>query len=423
MNPIKYDVVVLGGGASGMMAAVFAARSGAKVVLIEKNSRLGAKVRISGGGRCNILNAEFDSRVLLANYGKSAKFLHSAFAQFGAQDSVDFFTNLGLPIKVEARNRAFPVSDDANDVVRVLEGEMVKFGVEIVRSARIKSINKVGDKIESIVCTTGEYMGDSYVLATGGMSRPETGSTGDGFDWLADLGHKVNESNPSITPLALKNIWLKKVAGVVAKSARITFYADGKKAFRLDGDILFTHFGISGPLVLNNAYRVAELLAYSTVTASIDTLPDTDEKVLDTMIVDVLTENGTKQLKNVINFFCPLGVGPVVKELIGPMIDLERKCAEVGRSDRKVIVETLKGIAVEVERLMGMDRAVVADGGIDLSEIDTRTFRSKKIANLYVTGDLLDINRPSGGFSLQLCWTTGAIAGQNAVISRPLRGR
>lgn len=413
----KYDVIIIGGGASGMMAAIFAAKNGADVLLIEKNKRLGEKVRISGGGRCNITNAEFDTRVLLTNYGKAEKFLHSAFAKFGIQDTIDFFIDVDLGIKVEAKKRAFPISNDANDVIRVLEKEMKKLNAEVLRCTRVTKINHKDGNITSLNCGRDVYEARQYILASGGMSRPETGSTGDGFDWLADLGHSVNNPTPSITPLALKEKWVELVAGVSAKDVRVTFMNNGKKAFRVDGDILFTHFGVSGPMILSNAYKVSELLQGGEVTALIDCFPALDTRQLDQKIVQILNVNGSKQLKNVLSYFVPQGLSPIIKELLHKSVDLDIKTSEVSKISRGLIVGLLKGIPITIDRLMGMEKAVVADGGVDLREVDTRTFRSLKIANLFVTGDLLDINRPSGGFSLQLCWTTGFIAGTEAAYT------
>lgn len=408
------DVLVLGGGASGMMAAICAARAGAHVVLIEKNKRLGEKIRISGGGRCNITNAEFDTRIFLQNYGASAKFLHSAFAQFGVEETISFFNELGLGIMVEAKKRAFPLSQDANDVVKVLETEMTRLGVEVVRNTRITKVKSRDCAISAVNCGRQVYVAQSYILATGGMSRPETGSTGDGFDWLEEVGHHVSVPSPSITPLALRDTWVAKASGITVPSVHVTFYANGEKSFRLDGDVLFTHFGISGPLILSNAYRVGELLTWAEVTAKVDLFPGMNDKELDQHIVRILNENGAKQLKNVITYVVPAGFGPAIKEIFATGVNFDSKCSELPKDVRRQIVVLLKAVPLFVDSLMGMDKAVVADGGVSLSEINTRTFRSQKISNLYITGDLLDINRPSGGFSLQLCWTTGYIAGNHA---------
>ena len=408
-----YDLVIVGGGASGMMAGVIASRKGASVALIEKNNRLGEKLRISGGGRCNITNAEFDLRTLLKNYGRAEQFLYSAFTDFGVADTIDFFKELGLPIKVEARKRAFPVSDKAEDVIHALTHELHKYKVDIITSSPVTKINHSKTTIFSVTCGNRTIKGRNYILASGGTSRPETGSTGDGFVWLEQLGHSVKSPTPSITPLKASETWVKNVSGISVKGARITFYCDGIKAFRLDGDILFTHFGISGPVILSNAYKVAELLEQGIVTAKIDCLLSVDSKQFDSEIVELLHQNGSKQVRNVLRLIAPAGLAPLVKEVTTKKINLDTKAGELSKADRKILLDSIKDLPLTIDSLMGVEKAVVADGGVSLKEIDTRTFKSNIIDNLYVSGDLLDITRPSGGYSLQLCWTSGYIAGKS----------
>jgi predicted Rossmann fold flavoprotein len=415
---LDYDVIVIGGGASGMMAACIAARSGARVLLLEKNRRLGEKLRITGGGRCNITNVQPDTRSLLKHYGKAEKFLYSPFARFDIQNTLEFFSKLGVSIKIENRQRAFPVSDRAEDVVNALISDMRKHNVTVVTGSTVSSIVQSDDAISYLRSGGHRYSAKNYILASGGTSHPETGSTGDGFCWLAELGHKVREPSPSITPLAVSDPWVKRVSGLVLKNIRISVFVDERKQFRLDGDVLFTHFGMSGPLMLNNAYRVAELLKIGVVTATIDTAPNLETKQLDTLIASTLNEHGSKLLRNALPYFVPNGLSVVVRDLLKNSVDFDKKSSEVNKETRTLIVSVLKNIPFTVDGLMGLDKAVVADGGVDLSEIDTRTMRSRKINNLFITGDLLDINRPSGGFSLQLCWTTGFVAGTESATGR-----
>jgi predicted Rossmann fold flavoprotein len=411
MDTNKYDIIVIGGGASGMMAAAVAAEHGAEVILLEKNKSLGNKLAISGGGRCNILNAEDDERLLLSNYGTAGKFLFSAFSQFGMQDTYDYFEMRGLKLKVENKKRAFPVTDSALDVVKLLEGELSKYNVDIRTKAEVQSIYAVDGEIKYIKVDGERILARAYILATGGSSRPETGSTGDGFKWLKSMGHDVNEPTPNVTPLAVTESWVKDVSGVSAKSADVIFYSEGKRSFKIHGDILFTHFGISGPTVLNNAYKVAELLEQGSVTAEVDCFPELNEKELDQSVRQTIEEHHTKQLKNTLCFIVPGGLNKALTELLKGQLDLEIKNSELSKINRLKVVKLLKAMPLTIERLMGFEKAVVADGGLSLRDIDTRTMQSKKIKNLYVTGDLLDINRPSGGYSLQLCWTTGYLAG------------
>ncbi len=413
-NIKTYDVIVMGGGASGMMSAIVASERGANVLILEKNKRLGEKLRITGGGRCNILNAEFNLRTLLKNFGTSEQYLYSSFSKFGVQDTIDFFEDLNVPVIVQANKRAFPATEKAVDVVHAMVNRLDKNGVTIIKNSPVTKINVVDSNIFSLKCGDKSFKAEKYILAVGGSSRPETGSSGDGFEWLHGLGHTIKTPSPNITPLGVSDNWVKSVSGVVLKGVSISFFVDSKRRLKLRGDVLFTHFGISGPLILNNAYKVADLLQEGTVVAQIDCFPDINEKELDLKIVEILNQNGAKQLKNVLNHFTPAGFSPVLRELLSVQVDFDTKTSEVNKQSRTLIVNNLKHLSLTVEKLMGFERAVVADGGVDLKEVDTRTMRSLKLDNLYITGDLLDINRPSGGFSLQLCWTTGYIAGVSA---------
>ena len=416
MSSKIYDVIVIGGGASGMMAAIAAAENGSKVLILEKNKRLGEKLRITGGGRCNIWNEEFDERLLLANYGKAEKFLYSSFARFGLEDTINFFSSIGIKRKVEARKRAFPMSERAPDVVNALLTKIKTLKIDVLYNSPVTKISKTDNKITSVNVQNVRYSAESYVLATGGASKPETGSTGDGFNFLKELNHKIAAPTPTITPLKVKDSWIKKLAGTTLADVHISFYADNKKAFRLDGNVLCTHFGISGPLILNNASKVADLLsAGQDVTATIDLYPSINEKQLDSKIQEILNTNGAKQLKNVLSVCVPAGVAKGMRELIKDE-NLDMLAADVSKMLRLKIVRYIKSMPLVIEGLMGFEKAVVADGGVNITEIDFKSMRSKKIQNLYVTGDLLHINRPSGGFSLQLCWTTGSIAGISASL-------
>jgi len=411
---MNYDLVVVGGGASGMIASGRAAELGLKVVLLEKNRCLGEKLRISGGGRCNITNAEENERLLLSNYGKSEQSLYSLFTQFGMNDTFDFFESRGLNLKIEAKKRAFPITNDANDVVDVLENYMKKGKVEVRPTCTVLEIIFADGVISGIRTTDGEFVGKNYLFATGGVSHPETGSTGDGLHWLEQLGHTVIKPTPTIVPIAVEDAWVKTLKGVTLPAIRMTFYIDGVKDFRIEGDVLCTHFGLSGPLILNNAYKIAEGLKYGEVTASIDLFPKLDHGTLERQIIELFDTNKNKDLSNVLRAVVPTGTHKGVVVLLAEHMNIGVKVHSFSKESRKVLVQLLKAMPLGVTGLMGMDRAVVADGGIPLSEIDMRTMHSKKVPNLFVTGDLLHINRPSGGFSLQLCWSSGWVAGSHA---------
>ncbi len=409
-----YDVIVVGGGASGLMAAGRAAERGARVLLLEKNRKLGEKLGISGGGRCNITNAEEDVRLFASKYGKAEHFLYSLFAQFGVKDTFTFFELRGLPLVVQARKRAFPASEKASDVLKVLTNYVHKHGVEVRLSSAVTAVTSDATGVSAVHCRTVVYRAKKYIFATGSVSHPETGSTGDGFAWLRDLGHTVATPTPTIVPLRVVDKWSKVLSGTSLSFMKITFFVEGKKAFSKTGKVLFTHFGLSGPLILNSASAVADLLQEGSVTAAIDAYPHTDLGALEKQVIRVFDLHKNKALKNILKEIVPDGTHKGVLLLLEDRMDTSKKVHSVTKEERKILVRLLKALPLTIEGLMGFDRAVIADGGVPLQEIDTKTLRSKKIPNLFITGDLLHINRPSGGYSLQLCWTTGYVAGNTA---------
>lgn len=404
----RFDVAVIGGGAAGMIAAGRAAERGKRVLLLEKNKKLGEKLKITGGGRCNITNAEFDEHILLKQYGRAASFLYSPFSQFGVQDTFSFFQSHGLSLVVQEGKRAFPKTERASDVCNVLEKYARSAGVVVKTGIRVSHLGKSGRNITNISASRNTYQADSVILATGGMSHPETGSTGDGFDWLRALGHTVHRPSPTIVPLAVRDTFVRRLAGVSLDPAKITFSLDGKKQFSRTGKMLFTHFGISGPMVLNSSGPVGDLLHGGTVTCAIDLFPGSDEKEVEKKIIALFDENKNKALKNVFNRIAPSQILSCI-----PDVQSDTKVHSITKEQRKAIVHTLKALPLTITSLMGLDRAVVVDGGVDLREIQSKTMRSRLYDNLYIIGDLLHINRPSGGYSLQLCWTTGFVAGSN----------
>jgi predicted Rossmann fold flavoprotein len=406
-------IIVIGGGASGMMAAAVAAAEGKKVVLLEKNNALGEKLKITGGGRCNITNNERDLRNFLENYGRAREFLFSPFAQFGVQDTFDYFESRALNLVVQARNRVFPKTEKAWDVYKTLEKELQKQHVTIKSNIKVTKINTEKGRIVSVQTSQGIFEGKSFILATGGVSHPETGSTGDGFKWLRELGHTVKDPTPTIVPIATSDDWSHLLAGVSLTFMKITFFLDGKKQFSKTGKVLFTHFGLSSPLILNSAAAVGELLMNGEVTAQIDAFPETDLRALDQKIVHIFDTNKNKLFKTVFPDLVPQGTAKGIQLLLSD-INFETPVHSITKDQRKKLVHLLKALPVNITGLMGNDRAVSADGGVILEEVDMKTMRSKKYDNLYIVGDLLHINRPSGGYSLQLCWTTGFIAGKNA---------
>jgi len=408
-----YDVIVIGGGASGMMAAGTAAARGKRVLLIEKNKKLGEKLSISGGGRCNILNAEEDVRTLLSFFGDAQKFLFSPFAIFGMKETWDFFESRGMPLMVEDRKRAFPQSESAEEVTKLLEKYVQEGKVEIRKNLPVLELVKRSGRITQVRTANHEFGADSIILATGGTSHPETGSTGDALPWLEKLGHTVESPKLTVVPLKVQEKWMRPLLGISLPDAKIRFVQKGKTKFSERGRILMTHFGLSGPMILNLAARVDELLKGGVVTAYIDLFPDMNEKELDLHMQKIFEENKNKIVKNVLKDILPPGTSDVFLSRIKSLFP-EEKIHSVTKEARKEMLTFFKNVPLTIPELMGEERAVVADGGVPLSEVDMKTMRSTVIKNLFITGDLLNISRPTGGYSLQLCWTTGYIAGDNA---------
>lgn len=395
-----------------MMAASVASARSLSVLILDKNASLGEKLKITGGGRCNITNAEDDIHVLLKHYGDAEQFLYAPFSRFGVRDTFSYFESRGLPLVVQARKRAFPHTEKAKDVFDVLHKELRAHSVTIKTRCMVHAIVPDAKKIVSVETNQGIFYGKSFILATGGMSHPETGSTGDGFHFLKMLGHSIKEPTPSIVPLEVSDTWVHSLAGVSLSFMKITFFMEGKKAFSKTGKILFTHFGLSGPLILNSAHKVHDLLQTGAVTALIDAYPDTNHGDLSARIVGIFDTNKNKILRTVFKDIAPLGTARAIETLL-PSIDFTTSVHSITKEERKKIVDILKALPLTITNLMGYDRAVVADGGVIITEVNMKTMGSTLYENLYITGDLLNITRPSGGYGLQLCWTSGAIAGNS----------
>ncbi len=408
-----FDVVVVGGGPGGMMAAGHAAEYGRRVLLVEKNRELGEKLKLTGGGRCNITNAEFDTRAFLSSFGGDGRFLFSPFSRFAVQETFDFFAERGLPLVVEERKRAFPNTQKASDVIQTLEEYLHENGVEILLGTHVKRLLVEEGALVGVETDRGRFRSESVVLATGGASYKKTGSTGDGLEWLQQTGHTVHEASPDIVPLRVKEPWVKALSGTTLDSMKITFTATNGKSISKVGKILFTHFGISGPLILNSAHEVKQLLKHGDVAATIDLFPKLEPREVDRRVLEVFDENKNKVIRNAMKQLAPEGMARALVANLPPEL-LDKKVNIVSQEERKSLVKKLKGLPLTVTGTMGYDWAVISDGGVDLAEVDTRTMASRLHPNLFIVGDLLHISRPSGGFSLQLCWTTGWVAGENA---------
>ena len=411
---IEYDLLVIGGGPSGMMCAGRAAERGAKVLLLEKNPVLGKKLSITGGGRCNITNWITDTRELVSRYGKGGKALFPSFNRFGVSQAIDFFHNHGLMTKVEAEGRVFPVSNDANDVVRTLGAYMQKGGVRIVLNSTVDKI-VMHDNHVRVVSSSGEYRAHAIAIATGGTAYPETGSTGEGFSWLTKLGHKVIADDASLVPITIEEKWVANLSGLSFQNVRAGYYQNGKKISSKIGKLLFTHFGLSGPLILNMSKGIGDSLKRGKVTVVLDFFPEKNLMELDKEVLAIFATNQNKKIKNIVGRFLPDGLDKVVLTLCG--IDGEKFVNSVSRDERIKLIKFAKDMRLNVVGLLGLDKAIVSSGGVDPSEVDMRTMRSKINPMIYILGDALNFNRPSGGFSLQICWTTGYLAGSSAELA------
>jgi hypothetical protein len=409
-----YDLVVIGGGPAGMMAAGRAAQRGRRVLLLEKNTVLGKKLLLTGGGRCNLTNNKLDIRTMLAKYKKNDQFLFSSFVQFSVKDTLEFFNSRGMATKEENEGRVFPVSDKSKSVLDVLVNYMKEGGVIVETGIEVDGLSvDLGTKNIIVTLKNKEkIITKSCVVAAGGTSHPETGSTGEGFVWLKKLGHKIIENDLALVPIALEDAWAKKLSGLTLKNIKLTIFQNQKKETTAKGELLFTHFGISGPAVLNISKKIGELLKHGKVTVEVDLFPSIDSGLLRKQLQELLTSESNKKLKNVLNKLVPSALSASILELTS--VDGELKNNNVNAESRKKLISMMKAIPLNVSKLLGADKAIVSSGGIALEEVNFKTMQSRLIPNLYLVGDMLNIDRPSGGYSLQLCWTTGFIAGNNA---------
>lgn len=403
-------VIIVGGGAAGMMAAIVAARNGKQVTLIEQNEKLGKKLFITGKGRCNFTN-DCDTEDLFQNVVTNPKFLYSAFYSFSNQMVMDFFEELGLPYKVERGNRVFPVSDHSSDVIKVLEKEMKKKNVEILLNTKVKSL-----LIEEAVCkgvilqNKKCIFADSVIIATGGVSYPRTGACRDGYSFAESAGHSIVTVQPSLVPFELSDSCCSDIMGISLKNVSATIFANGKKIYSEFGEMLFTHFGVSGPIIIKASAYIHKYLDKQ-LSLSIDLKPALDEKQLDDRILKDFRLFQNKQLKNSLDKLLLRSLIPVVIEKSG--LDGEKKINELTKEERRQLVMTIKHLSFTIIGLRSWDEAIITKGGVKVKEVNPGTMESKIKSGLYFAGEVLDLDALTGGFNLQIAWSTGYLAGLN----------
>ena len=404
-------VIVIGGGAAGMMAAYAAASCGHSVVLLEQNEKLGKKLFITGKGRCNVTNA-CEREKLFENVVSNPKFLYSAFSEFDNGDLMELLRRAGCPLKVERGERVFPVSDHASDVTAALTRLLKERGVEVRLHVKVKEISAADGRVTGALLANGQYIrADAVVLATGGLSYPTTGSRGDGHRIAEGLGHTLKTCTPALTPMETAEQWCTSLQGLSLKNVILTMRCGGEQIWSGVGEMLFTHFGISGPLVLSASSYYGKCKDKTAVTAAVDLKPALTMEQLDRRILRDFEENRNKQFKNVIGSLYPSRLVPVMILLSG--IDGEKKIHEVTRQERSRLAEVTKNLTMRVTGLREFAEAIITQGGIRVKEVNPSTMESKIVQGLYPVGELLDLDAVTGGFNLQIAWSTGYLAGRS----------
>lgn len=420
-------ILVIGGGAAGMMAAIAAADSGAAVSLIEKNEKLGKKLFITGKGRCNVTNAG-ELETLFANCVSNEKFLYSAFYGFDNRAVMALLEEAGCPLKIERGDRVFPVSDHSSDVIAALTRMLKKREVEVLLQTQVKELlvkdSGQAAAVDGVLLTDGRRLNaDSVIVATGGLSYPSTGSTGDGYGFALKTGHRLVETMPSLVPFNTKEEWCRELMGLSLRNVSASLEADGKLLFEAFGEMLFTHFGVSGPLILSaSSYYVHWLSRYRqrqkkkedvpAVRLFIDLKPALFMEQLDKRLLRDFEENKNRQFKNALNGLFPGKLIPVMISLSG--IHPDKKVNEITKEERKRFAELIKKLPLTVTGIRDYKEAIITMGGVSVKDVNPSTMESKKVSGLYFAGEVLDLDALTGGFNLQIAWSTGHLAGISA---------
>ena len=404
-------VLIVGGGAAGMFASIAAARCGHEVTVYEKNEKLGKKLYITGKGRCNITNA-CDMETLFASVVSNSKFLYSSFYGYTNQDVIDFFEDIGVRTKIERGERVFPVSDRSSDVIHGLEREMKRLGVKIHLYTEVKSVEVTDGKFSHLVLADKtQVFADACIIATGGLSYRTTGSTGDGYRFAEKMGHTVQKCMPSLVPMTTKEPWVLELQGLSLRNVEAVIYDGKKKLYHEFGEMLFTHYGVTGPLMLSASSYVGKKLSDKELKLEIDLKPALSMEKLDQRVLRDFEENQNRQFKNAIGKLFPTKMIPVILELSG--IDPEKKVNVISKEERQKFVHLIKHFTMTLTGLRDYNEAIITRGGIKTKEIDPGTMESKLVKNVYFIGEVLDLDALTGGFNLQIAWSTAYAAGSN----------
>ena len=407
------DILVIGGGAAGMMAALAAAEAGASVTLLERNEKLGRKIYITGKGRCNLTN-DCTLEEFLREVPGNPRFLYSALTAFGPQDMMALMENGGCPVKTERGRRVFPVSDHASDVTRCLEGLLRRRGVTIRLNARVRSLSAEEGRVTGAVLESGEKIAASRViLATGGRSYEGTGSTGDGYRMAEAAGHTIVPLRPGLAGLELREDWPKRLQGLSLKNVTLTLKQGKKTLYQEQGEMLFTHFGISGPLALTACSHLPEDVASARLTLNLK--PALDRETLDNRLVREMTQQSRKRLRTALCALLPSSLAEEFPGICG--LDGEKTCDQLTRQERSRLADTLQALPLTVTRPRPIEEAIITRGGVSVKETDPKTMESKRLPGLYFAGELLDTDAHTGGYNLQIAWSTGHLAGKSAAES------
>lgn len=408
-----YDVVVIGGGPAGILAAGAAGERGRKVLLIEKNEKLGKKLFITGKGRCNITNAaEMDE--FMGYIPKNSKFLFSAFKALNNNDLIAMLNELGLRTKVERGGRVFPESDKSSDVLKALQKYLDKNHVEVMLNTTVKEIKTDGASVQSIQLSNGKTIDcESVIICTGGLSYPQTGSTGEGHEFAKTAGHTITDLFPSLIPLVVKEDYIKELQGLSLKNVSIKVIADNKAIYEDFGEMLFTHYGLSGPIILSASFYISDhLRKRSNIKVSIDLKPALSEEELDKRVLKDFNEKLNKQFKNALDALLPQKLIPLIIKL--SKIDENKEVNQITKEERKQLISLLKNFEFNITGTRPIAEAIVTSGGVSLKEINPKTMESKLIQGLYFAGEVMDLDAFTGGFNLQIAFSTGYTAGSNA---------